>query len=178
MRERLWTVVGTFSAYIALFTLNDFLFGSLGFSEGVSWIYLPSGFRLMFILIFAEWGAVGIVLASVYVSGLFHFNGDQASILGAGFISGFSPLLARYVCHDKLGMDLELRNLTTHKLIAVSALFALMSALMHQVFYAWRGHTENFIASTAVMAIGDFVGTIIMLYIAKFVISKISLKAL
>jgi MASE1 len=177
MFERFSIVVGCFIAYIVLFLMNNYLFGSLGFSEAVSWIYLPSGFRLLFILIFAEWGAVGIALASMVLSGLFHFNGNLASILGTGLISGLSPLLARYVCRDRLGMDLELRNLTANKLIAVSVVFALMSASMHQVFYTWRGYTPNFIASTAVMAVGDLVGTVIMLYIAKFVVSKIRLEA-
>ena len=178
MYERLWIVAGTFIAYIVLYLINSYLFGSLGFSEGVSWIYLPSGFRLLFVLIFAEWGALGIALASMVLSGSFQFNGNIASILGAGFISGFAPFLARYVCRDKLGMDLELRNLTANKLIAVSVVFALMSASMHQVFDTWRGYTPNFITSTAVMAVGDLVGTVIMLYIAKFVVSKIRLQAL
>lgn len=173
MHERLWIVAGTFIAYTVLFHLNHFLFGSLGFSQGVDWIYLPSGFRLMFVLIFAEWGGLGVALASMFISATFHFDGNMASVLGAGFISGFAPVLARYVCHDKLGMDLALRNLSVGKLIAVSLVFAGMSATMHQIFFTLRGHTDNFIASTAVMAFGDLMGTVIMLYMAKGVLSMI-----
>lgn len=173
MFERMWIVAGTCMAYMVLFFLNNHLFGSLGFSEGVNWIYLPSGLRLMFVLIFAQWGALGVTLASMLVSGLMQFDGNLASVLGSGFISGFSPLLARHVCHDKLGMDMELRNLSARKLMAVSVVFALMSASMHQVFYTFQGHTHNFFASTAVMAFGDLAGTVIMLYTAKWVLSKI-----
>jgi hypothetical protein len=177
MRERLWIVAGTFFGYALLFYLNDFLFGSLGFSEGVNWIYLPSGFRLMFVLIFAEWGAIGVVLASIFVSIFHYFDGDILSVLGSGLISGLAPLLARYICRDKLGMDLELRNLTPRMLISVSIVFAIMSSTMHQVFYTLRGHTSDFFASTAVMGLGDFVGTIIMLYLAKLALSRVRFHA-
>jgi hypothetical protein len=178
MNERLWLVVGTFIAYTALYFLNDFLFSSLQFSPGVNWIYLPSGFRLMFVLLFVESGAVGVALASIFLSSIFNFKGDLITVLVTGLISGFAPYLARYVCHDRLSMDLGLQNLTARKLIGVSVVFALISASMHQVFYTWRGQTENFFASTAVMFLGDIVGTITMLYIAKFVLLGLRQKRL
>jgi hypothetical protein len=178
MTERLWLVVGTFIAYTALYLLNDMLFSSLEFSPGVNWVYLPSGLRLMFVLLFVESGAIGVALASIFLSSIFTFKGDLISVLMTGLISGFAPYLARYVCHDRLSLDLGLQDLTARKLIGVSVVFALMSAFMHQVFYTWQGQTENFISSTAVMAVGDIIGTIIMLYIAKFVLLGIRQKRL
>jgi hypothetical protein len=178
MTERLWLVVGTFIAYTALYFLNDLLFSSLEFSAGVNWIYLPSGFRLMFVLLFVESGAIGVALASIFLSSIFNFKGDLVSVMVTGLISGGAPYVARYVCHDKLGLDLDLRNLTVQKLIGVAFVFALLSASMHQVFFTWRGHTENFFSSTAVMFFGDIVGTVTMLYIAKFVLSGIRQKRL
>jgi hypothetical protein len=178
MNERLWLVVGTFIAYTALYFVNEWFFSSLQFSPGVNWIYLPSGFRLMFVLIFVESGAIGVALASMFLSSLFTFKGDLISVLVTGLISGFAPYLARYVCHDKMGMDLELRDLTARKLISVAVVFALLSASMHQVFFSWRGQTKNFISSTAVMTVGDIVGTILMLYVAKLVLLGIRQKRL
>lgn len=176
MHAKFLIVMGTFLAYTLLFLLNQLLFGFLGFSESVHWIYLPSGLRLMFILVFVEWGAVGIALSSMLVNQLFHFDGNILSVIVSGCISGFSPYLARYVCHHQLGMDLDLRNLSSRKLITVSLVFALISASMHQVFFTLRGHTDNFLASTSVMAFGDLVGTVILLYTAKFALSKTRLK--
>ena len=46
-------VVGvTALAYLLLFELNNALFTSFSFSAGVNWIFLPSGLRLAFILVF------------------------------------------------------------------------------------------------------------------------------
>lgn len=176
LHERLMIVVGTFTAYIMLFLLNNYFFSSLEFSKGVNWIYLPSGFRLMFVLIFVEWGAIGLVLASMYINHFYYFNGNLLSIVGIGLISGFSPLLARYVCRDTLGMDLELRNLTSKKLISVSIIFALLSSSLHQVFFVWQGHSDNYISSTFAMFVGDLIGTMIILYVLKYLISLIRFK--
>lgn len=177
MHERLFIVAGTCIAYITLFYFNNYFFSSLEFSMGVNWIYLPSGFRLMFVLIFAEWGAIGLVLASICINNFYYFNGDIFSIVAVGLVSGLSPLIARYLSRDRLGVDLELKNLTASKLIVVSVVFALLSALMHQVLFVWQGYTENFISSTFVMFVGDLIGTIVILYAIKYLISSVGLKA-
>lgn len=166
-------VVLTGVAYFLLFLLNDLLFSSFGYSEGVSWIFLPSGLRLAFVLIFVELGAVGICLASMAISYRYQFGGDLITIVGAGFISGFAPWLARIFCMDKLKLDMDLHNLTANTLLKVSIIFALLSAVLHQIWGWWRGHTENFISTTMVMAVGDLVGTILMLLTAKFILKHL-----
>jgi hypothetical protein len=176
MYSKILIVAATFLMYTILFLVNELLFGFLGFSESVHWVYLPSGLRLMLVLIFVEWGALGIVLASMFTNQLFYFGGNTLSVIVSGCISGLAPYLARHVCHRQLGLDLELRNLSSAKLLTVSLVFALISAFMHQVFFAVQGHTDDFIASTSVMAFGDLIGTVIFLYTAKFVLSKTGLK--
>lgn len=176
MRERLSIVAGTFIIYAALFFLFDSVFGVLGLTDAVHWICLPSGLRLVFVLVFAEWGAVGVSLATMFVALFFYFGNDLVSVYATGIISGLAPYLARYTCHNRLGMDLNLENLTARKLLAVSIVFALMSATMYQMFYTWRGHSQNFITGTAVMAFGDLMGTIAMIYILKVLLHLAPVK--
>ena len=178
MTTRLAIVFGTAIAYYLMFLLNNAVFAGLGYSEGVSWVYLPSGLRLAFVLVFVEWGAVGIALASMFISYQYQFNGDLLTILGAGTISGFAPWLARLVCIDKFKLDMNLSNLSVTTLLKVSVLFAVLSPVMHQLWYVWRGQTANFIASTSVMALGDLVGTVLMLYLAKFLLGLLPANAL
>ena len=178
MITRLAIIFGTAIAYYLMFLLNNAAFSGLGYSEGVSWVYLPSGLRLAFVLIFLEWGAIGIALASICISYQYQFNGDLLTILGAGAISGFAPWLARLVCMDKLKLDMNLNHLSVATLLKVSALFAVLSPVLQQLWYVWRGQTTNFIASTSVMAVGDFVGTILMLYMAKLLLSLLPAGAL
>lgn len=154
-------------SYFLLFVLNGYLFSALGYGEGVAWIYLPSGLRLVFVLLFVEWGALGIALASVLSAYLFQFHGDALTILGAGLISGFAPWLARRLCVDAFRLDVNLENLTVRTLLKMAAVFSLLSPVLHQVWYSWRGVTADFFSAVAVMFVGDFVGTLIMLYVAK-----------
>ena len=167
-------VVGlTAIAYFVLFELNDALFTSFAFSTGVNWIFLPSGLRLVFILVFGVWGAFGIALASLIINLLFYFDGSLVSAVGTALISGFAPLLARSICVDLFKLELDLKNLTADTLLKVAVVFALLSPVLHQSWYTLRGHTENFISSTAVMAVGDLTGTLLVLYAAKFLLGLV-----
>jgi hypothetical protein len=173
VRRNLLVVTTTALAYLALFQLNNFLFSSVSFSEGVDWVFLPSGLRLAFILVFVQWGALGVAIASMLLSYFSQSDGGLVASLGTGMISGFAPLLARQVCLDLLKLDAGLRNLSAATLFKTSAVFAICSALLHQLWYTWLGHTASFIDSTVAMAVGDFLGTVIVLYASKFVLTAL-----
>ena len=170
---RLGSVLGTAVAYSVFCELNTYLFSSFSFSTGVDWIFLPSGLRLAFILIFGIWGALGIVLASFIGSFNLYFNGDLITALGAGLISGFTPLMARRISCEWLKLDVHFTTLPTATFIKVVLLFAVLSPVMHQLWYTCRGHTENFMNSTLVMAAGDLTGTIAVLFAAKSLLSLV-----
>ena len=157
----------TAGAYYLLFELNRVLFSSIEFAPGVNWIYLPSGLRLAFVLIFVNLGAVGIVLASLSINMVHHSSMGTVTLLVASFISGFAPWLARIVCINKFKFDTNLHQLSTVTLIKIAMVFSVASALMHQIWFTWQDPTNNFFSATAVMALGDFFGTLIVLYATK-----------
>lgn len=166
--QRVAAVTGSALAYFLLFELNTLLFSFLDFSTGVSWVYLPSGLRLVFILVFGVWGAMGIVLASILASLVHHFEGQALIALGAGLISGLSPLLAMRLCVDFFKLNLDLVGLTAATLMKLALIFALVSATLHQIWFSLQDLTENFLSSVMVMALGDLLGTILVLYTVKF----------
>lgn len=170
--QRLQIVAGTFVAYTVMFNINQIFFGFTEVADGVHWIYLPSGLRLMFVLIFGGAGAVGVGLASMYLNSLFHFDGALISAVGAGAISGLAPYWARYVCHRKLNMDYKLKFLSVPKLFYISVVFALLSAFLHQLFYGFAGHTADWAVSMGAMFVGDLMGTLTMLYLVKWAMNK------
>jgi len=173
LKHETLVVLATAGMYVALFELNSLLFLSFSFSKGVDWVYLPSGLRLAFILIFGVSGALGIGMASFAISLNFYFLGDYQTAIFTGLISGFSPLLARKFCIDFIELDVNLEKLSPSTLLKVSAIFAIISPVLHQLWFRVRGQTQDFISSTSVMALGDFTGTIIVLYAAKFLINSL-----
>lgn len=163
-------VAATAIVYFTLCEANLFLFSALNFSAGVDWIFLPSGLRLAFVLIFGLWGALGIVAGSL-VFELFRLTEfSTLTALGAALVSGFAPLLARSICLDLLQLDVDLRNLSGSVLLKVTLVFALLSPVLHQLWFSFQGLSDNFVLHTGVMVVGDLTGSLMMLYVAKYLL--------
>jgi hypothetical protein len=156
--------------YFFAFQLNDFLFGDLQFSTGVNWVFIPSGLRLLLVLVLPQLGAIGIALASCALNYLHGSPDAHLFNLVTGVISGATPLIARYVAVHTLKLNVDLSGLTAQNLFKASLLFAFISAVTHQIWYVWVGVTTDFIASTLVMAVGDWFGTVLVLALASVMI--------
>ena len=167
-------VVGCAAAYLVMFWLNQLVFANSSFSEGVDWVFLPSGVRLACVLVFVHWGALGVALATAAISWQAQDEGGilAASITGA--ISGFAPWLARWLYLRFTGIGTDLAQLSSATLLGMAVLFAVVTATMHQLWYWSRGMTQDLLQSIAVMALGDFVGCLIVLYALKLALSAVS----
>ena len=88
-------------AYRGVFMINAHLFGRLDFSSEVHWVFLPSGVRLVLVLLFGFWGAAGIAAGSVAGNWLDRsFDGDIVTATVAGILSGLAPLLVSMCSSD------------------------------------------------------------------------------
>jgi hypothetical protein len=83
-----------------------------------------------------------------------------------------TPFLARRLSKDFLGRKANLDSLNPAKQLKMVAALVLVSAVLHQLWYASQGHKLNFLSSTALMAVGEFTGSLIVIYLAKFALSK------
>lgn len=165
-------IVGTTALfYVALFLLNGFLFSALDYSAGVAWIFLPSGVRLVAVLLFDKWGALGVALGALMLA--FHDLRltDPETVAVAACISGLAPLLARQICLNLTDLDVNLTALTAIGLLRVTVIFSATSAGLHQAWFAWRGVASFTPSSLLVMFCGDMVGAILVLYAAKAALS-------
>ena len=167
----LLSVLGVALAYWSLARLNGAILSEASwarFAQGVDWIFLPSGLRLVAVLVFDLWGSLGIGLAT----GLLTIQGNPNEPLwitcGTSLISGFSPLLASHLGRRWLGLPKDLNGLTAWPLVKLAGLFALISGSAHQVWYLWSGQTNSPISSAAVMIIGDFLGSLILLFLINW----------
>lgn len=173
MTARLIVIAATSAVYSLLDVLNLQLLRALEFTPMAHWVYMPSGLRLVFVLVFVSSGAIGVALGASLVGWLHYFEGDPVTAMLIGVCSGAAPYLARYACRDWLGMDLELHNLTPRKLMAMATVFAGISAVFQQTALVWRGYTDTFLLSTAAMAVGDLLGTVIVIYLIKLILLAI-----
>lgn len=162
--------LGCAVVYFYSFKLNLMIFEWLNFSHGTSWVFLPSGLRLLFVLVLLNSGAVGIAIASCAINYVYGEPDQHVFKIVTGVISGVAPLIARQICIDFFSLNKNIENLTGRMYLQISIVFALVSALLHQVWYFGNGATENFIASSLVMSVGDWFGTVLVLATAALLI--------
>jgi len=168
MRRGLMYVVISAFVYALLFYINSWITGELVFSLGVNWIYLPAGLRLFLTLIFGLPGALGIALASALISYSGELSSDLTICVGTGLISGFAPYLARIFVFSNVKLEADLSNMNLQKLLLCILIYALMSAGLHQYWYATVGlENTGSVNHFAVMAIGDVLGSILLIALIK-----------
>ena len=162
--------IGCAVAYFYAFKLNFLLFESLKFSEGVNWVFIPSGLRMLLVLVLLQTGSLGIATASCFINYMMGNSDQHLFNVVTAIISGFAPLVARQICLELFNVHTSLNNLNSKALFQLSVVFSLISALLHQVWFYWNGLTEDFVASSLVMAVGDWVGTVLVLATASLLL--------
>lgn len=151
------------TVYFYAFQLNLYWFDWIEFSHGVNWIFIPSGLRLLFVLLLVRLGGIGIALSSIGVNYTFGEADAHMFNIITGVISGASPCIARYLAIQWFNLDSLLFNLTASDFFKISVLFAATNSLMHQLWFIWVNKTQDFLASTLAMVVGDWFGTVLVL---------------
>ena len=158
-------VAGTATLFLATILLNEILFTRLEFAPGINMIYLPAGVRLLSVLLFAEAGAIGLLLASWYVCFFHFFPDDPLRSSVGGFLSALAPYLA-YRALLASGIGASLRGMSGQRLFCFALLFSVMSPAMHHAWFALMGGQDLW-RGFIVMFTGDLTGTLIVLYGAR-----------
>jgi hypothetical protein len=155
--------------YAASFLINSYVMSSFSFSLGVSWIFLPAGLRLLLALLLGKNGVLGIAIASIAISLGFYFE-DPVLGVGAGIISGLAPYIAKLLVFPDTDSNRDLSQLDAKQLLTCVFVFSVVSPLMHQVWYSLHKEGGPFFEDLGVMIIGDLIGTLIVIYLAKVAI--------
>ena len=133
------------------------------FSHATSWVYLPSGVRLLLVLVLMELGAIGILLGTLAIDYYLHLSQDHAYNWITASVAGGSAYLGLKLAQRGLKLRDDLHRLNQWQLIQVCLIFSVVSPLMHQTWYWIHGDTEHFWFSAGVMALGDLGGSVIVL---------------
>jgi hypothetical protein len=160
----------TIIAFIGLNWINELIFIRLEQSNGVNWVFLPAGIRLLATLFFGFAGFVGLLLASLYLN--FHhfaFPDEVRAVSGAIAAAG-GPYLAYLFAKHWFDLGPRLRNLTAQRLLFTGVLCGLMSPAFHHAFIWVQTGLVDWTALVA-MITGDIVGVLIVLYAAKGLIT-------
>lgn len=162
-------VIVSATLWAGFWFLSSWVFATFNYAAGISLIYFPAGVRLLIVLVFGVWGAIGIALSNPLL--FLHEFGQQSlvELVVNSLIAGFVPLLAARACQKALGIGVSLENLRPAHLpvlaLAVSVATPLALNLMFLAYglKQWADLPRNLSA----MVLGDFLGCMIALIIAK-----------
>ncbi len=154
-------------AYFYAYQLNAHYFEWLEFSQNVNWFYIPSGLRLLFVLVLTHMGALGITLGSIAIN--YIVGAPDAHVFNLGTALNKASLIAIHLFQ----LNTWLNGLNGKTFFKITILFALTNALLHQIWFVCNGKTDQVITSGLVMAIGDWFGTVLVLACASCTIQVV-----
>ncbi|MDE2607654.1 MAG: hypothetical protein KGL68_17205 [Burkholderiales bacterium] len=169
-------VLGTFVLFCATQAANQWLFSRLQYVPGIDYVYLPAGMRLLCVLLFAEAGALGLLLASWAINFLVQFPGDFERAFAGGILSALAPYLVYRVARDRYGLQESLANLSAGRLLVLALACSVASPLLHHLYFALEGQ-PHLVHGFLAMFVGDFFGTLIVIYGMKAVLVLLPRRA-
>lgn len=172
LRLNVLMVISTIVLFLAVLALNELLFTRSEFARGINWVYLPAGVRLLCTLLFGAAGAIGLLLVSWAVCFLYFFPDDLVRAFMGGILASAAPYLVYLFVQRHWGLKKTLGNLTPQRLLLCSMAFSLASPLLHHLWFAFGEPERELLPGFIAMATGDFTGTILVLYTAKFILVR------
>lgn len=167
MKEN-WQVNGVVAiasgvAWVASFLAHNHFLAFLNHAPGIDLLFIPSGIRMLALLIGGGWAAVGISLGSLFLTGAEFQTMHPGTILAVALCSGFCPYLALRLSLSLVGVGRDLGNLSPARLPLISLGVAAGSALLHNLLFAVLGLAawHAFWGNTLAMMAGDFLGILL-----------------
>lgn len=168
----LGAVLATAALWVSLYHLNEWAFTHFEESRGANWIFLPAGLRLLAVLVWGWAGALGLWVGT-FVTASMVFGCGSAAVWVAPPLSALAPLIAVGLLRKPLGLRPDLQGLRAADLAQLALASATLSAALHSLAFVWVGAALANPADVITMLVGDLVGTFVVLYALKLVLSAL-----
>jgi hypothetical protein len=156
----------TVAAFLVMNALNELFFIGMEYSQGINWMFLPAGIRLLATLLFGFSGFIGLLLVSLLLN-LEHFAfTDNVRAVGGALAAAGGPYLAYLFAKHWYNLGPRLENLTPRRLLCTGVLCGVASPAAHHALTWVQTGLVDWTAVAAMMS-GDILGILVVLYIAK-----------
>lgn len=150
-------VFGTFYA------VNNLLTAQLYLAPGAHLVHLPSGFKLLLVLVFGMVGALSVFTVSL-VAGLgFYFVGELPLSIELAIANAIAPFLTVKFFLDQQLVQPDLNDLRLKVLALMGLLYAVLNSAMNQLLLFWNHAIQNMVDGLMIMFTGDVLGVILVL---------------
>ena len=164
----LLVVAGYLLIHFLNFSLTEFIY----LVPGAHLVHIPSGFKLLFVLIAGWIGALGIGVAALIAALLYSFPSNYILGLELAVVNGVAPLLARRLMVQRFSMNENLIGVSSKQLLVLGLVFSFLNSGLNQAVLYWNGVNQNFLDGILVMFIGDITGAYIVFLLLKLLTKK------
>lgn len=151
---------------------NHYVTESLYFETGAHLIHVPSGVRMVIVLVAGFLGSVAIVLASFPYAYWYLFNENLLVATTISITTGLIPLTTFFLVKRFIDWQSDFADLTLPKLVILAVTYAITNATIQQSIYYLFDLAARPLNAWLVMFTGDILGIFIVLYLLR-VIAKI-----
>ncbi len=141
------------------------MFHELEWTKTTSWIFLPAAVRLLVVLLWRWWGAVGLLLGALLTNvSVFGWLTPQSLVVAT--LSAAAPCVAVELGRRWLDIAVTLQGITAVSLLKLLGISAAISVILHGSYF-WLSGTAGAIGDVVPMFVGDVIGTLIVLYVTR-----------
>lgn len=171
LRLHFWSITGTLIAFLVSLWINQEVFTHTSFVRGINWIFLPSGVRLLSTLLVGFDGFVGLLAGGLLMDFFYWFPHDPVRAIAGAILGSLAPYLVYRLALERYELKASLTNLTPKRLLVLGVAYSVANPLLHHIWFALRGNTQNITESFFMMFVGDLTGALIMLYTMKGILA-------
>ncbi|WP_407923061.1 hypothetical protein [Caballeronia udeis] len=99
------------------------------------------------------------------------FPHDPVRSIAGAILGSLAPYLVYRLALERYDLKASLTNLTPKRLLVLAVAYSVANPLLHHIWFALQGNTQNIGESFVMMFVGDLTGALIMLYSMKGILA-------
>lgn len=165
-------VLGTAAFWCASNIVNMYLMSFSNFATGIDLVYLPAGVRLVIVMMFGIWGAVGIFLANPILYEMQFGASSTIDVIVNSLICGFAPFFTVKIFCRLAGIDVAIQQLRAIHFPLLALAVSIVTPVLLNLYFIAAGmkNTTGFLANVTAMVTGDFLGCFLLIVLVRIVI--------
>lgn len=155
--------------WCAVWVANMYLAAPAHVAPGISLVFLPAGFRLLLVIVFGVWGALGIAIADPLLFFAEFGHGSLREVLVNALISGFAPYFTVQAFFRLAGIQRSLIQLKPVHLPLLALAVSVVTPLLFNLHFLAEGREQpaEFLHNFTAMMTGDFLGCLLVSVLAR-----------
>lgn len=166
-------VVTSALLWCATWLTNRYLMAGTNIAPGIDLVFIPAGIRLLLVIVFGIWGALGVFLADPLLFMLEFQQGSFGESLVNAAISGFAPYFTVRAFCRLAGVDGSFAKLKPVHLPLLALAVSVVTPLLFNIHFVMQGREQpsEFLHNFTAMMTGDFLGCLFVSVLARVALS-------